>query len=163
LVFRILDASAFYSGLPFASQHQFFTTPLVFSEIDHIKKDHDAIGLLLNTHRLRIIDPDPKYVKTVESTSKKTGDFQNLTKEDTSAIALSLQLQGEIITDDFAVSNVSKTLGINVFPLMTSGIKVTGEWVYYCVGCGKKFLNQQECPLCGNRLRRKLMKKPIQS
>jgi UPF0271 protein len=73
-------------------------------------------------------------------------------------MALCLQLQGELITDDFAISNVSKSLGINVIPLMTSGIKDRGNWVYYCAGCHKNFSGSTECPLCGNPLRKKLLK-----
>ena len=52
--FRILDASAFYAGVPFRSSEECYTTPLVYEEIQHIKKNHDALGTLLETNRLKI-------------------------------------------------------------------------------------------------------------
>jgi len=62
-----------------------------------------------------------------------------------------------LVTDDFAVSNVSKNLKLKVYPVMTSGIKKVGKWVYYCAGCKKNFSKITICPLCGNNLRRKLL------
>lgn len=158
MVFRVLDASAFYAGIPFSSEIQCYITPEIYDEIKHIKKNHDAIGTLIETKRLNIIQPETKYVDQVKQMAKTTGDFSKLSKEDISSMALCLQLQGELITDDFAISNVSQSLGINVIPLMTSGIKDRGNWVYYCAGCHKNFPDSTECPLCGNPLRKKLLK-----
>jgi UPF0271 protein len=159
LVFRVLDASAFYAGVPFASSSKYFTTSSVFEEIKHIKKNHDALGILLETKRLEIKEPQKKFIESVTNTAKKTGDYQQLSKEDLSSLALSLELSGELITDDFAVSNVAKNLGLQVIPVMTSGIKNVGNWVYFCPGCHKNFSKITVCPLCGNKLRRKLLKK----
>jgi len=158
LVSRILDASAFYVGIPFRSQIECYTTPQVYDEIKHIKKNHDALGILIETKRLKIIDPETKYKDLVVKMAKATGDFRNLSKEDISSISLCLQLNGEILTDDFAISNVSESLGLKTIPLMTEGIKDKGNWVYYCPGCHKNFSESTECPICGNFLRKKLLK-----
>jgi len=158
LVSRVLDASAFYAGIPFRSQIESYTTPKVYDEIKHIKKDHDALGILLETKRLIIIEPEKEYTDVVIKMSKTTGDFNQLSKEDISSISLSLQLNSELITDDFAVSNVARNLGLKVSPIMTSGIKDVGNWVYYCPGCHKNFSKSTECPICGNQLRKKLLK-----
>ncbi|MGI0011766.1 MAG: NOB1 family endonuclease, partial [Nitrosopumilaceae archaeon] len=122
MVFRILDASAFYAGIPFASSEKSFTTPSVFDEIKHIKRDHKAIEMLLETKRLEIITPQTEYIDKVLLKAKDTGDFQNLSTEDISVIALCLQLKAELITDDFAVSNLAKHLNLKVVPVMTKGI-----------------------------------------
>ena len=159
MVFRVLDASAFYAGIPFASQEKSYTTPAVFEEIKHIKKNHEAIAALLDTKRLVIIDPDVKYIEEVLLKAKNTGDFHNLSKEDISVIALCIQLKAEMITDDFAVSNVARHLNLNVIPVMTSGITRVVDWIYFCPGCQKTFSHISECPLCGNKLRRKLSKR----
>ncbi len=158
MVFRILDASAFYAGIPFSTTDEFFTTSLIFDEIKHIKKNHDAIGTLMETKRLKISDPDAEFVDKIKAASKKTGDFNQLSKQDISVIALCLQMNGEIITDDFAISNVAKNLNLKVSPLMTSGINDVGNWIHYCPGCKKNFESGSECPLCGTRLKIKLIK-----
>lgn len=158
MVFRILDASAFYAGIPFRTIDEFYTTSLIFDEIKHIKKNHDAIETLLETNRLKISDPDSEFTDKIRIASKKTGDFNQLSKQDISIIALCLQMNGEIITDDFAISNVAKNLNLKVSSLMTSGIDDVGSWVHYCPGCRKNFESGSECPLCGTALKRKLIK-----
>lgn len=157
--FKILDASAFYAGIPFGSSEDCYTTSLVYDEIKHIKKNQYALGTLLDTNRLKIIDPDSQSINKIIKKSKDTGDFHQLSKEDISVLALCMSMDGQILTDDFAISNVAKNLGIRVSPVMTMGIKDVGEWVHYCPGCRKNFTQTPDCPLCGNALKRKLIKK----
>lgn len=158
MVFKILDSSAFYSGVPFRSNSEFYTTSLIYDEIKHIKKNQDVLGLLQQTGRLKIMEPNPKTILSVRKAAKETGDFNELSDQDVSVLALCLDLNGEILTDDFAISNVAKNLGIKISPIMTEGIKDVGRWVYYCRGCHKNFQKGKECPLCGNTLGRKLLK-----
>ena len=127
--------------------------------VEHIKKNHEALRILLETNRLKTIEPDIEYTQKVIKMSKQTGDFQNLSKPDISSISLCLQLGGSLITDDFAVSNVSKNLGIKVNPVMTSGIKKVGKWKYFCKACKKEFSNLSECPVCASTLTKKLFVK----
>ena len=154
----MLDSSAFYAGIPFSSNEPSYITPLVYNEIEHIKKDHDAIRILIETKRLTVNEPEDRFVTTAIDAAKKSGDFSNLSDEDVSTIALSLQLGAELVTDDFAVSNVAKNLNIKVIPVMTSGIKNVITWKYYCPGCKVNFSQVTKWPRCGNKLKRKAMK-----
>ena len=156
--FRILDASAFYAGVPFRSSSDCYTTSLVYEEIKHIKKNHDAIGMLLETNRLKIRDPSKESIKAAVKAAKSTGDFPQLSKQDISIIALCIEMNGEIISDDFAISNVAKNLGLKISPIMTQGIKDVGKWIHYCPGCRTNHTNKKECPMCGTPLKRKLLK-----
>jgi UPF0271 protein len=158
LDFRILDASAFYAGVPFRSSEDCYTTSLVYDEIKHIKKNHDAIGTLLETKRLKIREPNSESTKNAIKASKDTGDFQQLSKQDISIIALCMEMKGQIISDDFAISNVAKNVGLEILPIMTKGIKDVGKWVHYCPGCRTNHANGKECPICGTPLKRKLLK-----
>jgi len=169
LVFRVLDSSAFYAGIPFSSEEPSYITSLVYNEIDHIKKDHDAVQILIETKRLTINEPEDRFVTIAVDAAKKSGDFPNLSSEDVSTIALSLQLGAELVTDDFAVSNVAKNLNIKVIPVMTDGIKNVVTWRYYCPGCGfDNYLISgtdttrsgiMECPKCASKLKRKPTKR----
>ena len=158
MVFRVLDSSAFYAGTPFSSNEPSYITPLVYNEIDHIKKDHDAFQILIETKRLTINEPEDQFINAASNAAKKSGDFSNLSDGDMSTIALSLQLKAELVTDDFAVSNVAKNLNIKVIPVMTDGIKNVVTWIYYCPGCKVNFSKVTECPRCGNKLKRKAVK-----
>jgi len=158
LDFRILDASAFYAGVPFRSSNIWYTTSDIFDEIKHIKKNHDALGTLLETNRLKIREPDQKAIETAIQAAKKTGDYPQLSKQDISIIALCIENSGEIVTDDFAISNVAKNLELKISPIMTRGIKDVGTWVHYCPGCRTNHPNGVECPICATPLKRKLLK-----
>ena len=156
--FKILDASAFYAGVPFRSSDDCYTTSLVYDEIKHIKKNHDALGTLLETNRLKIKEPNIKSTESAVKASKNTGDFPQLSKQDISIIALCIEMNGEIISDDFAISNVVKNLDLKVSPIMTKGIKDVGKWIHYCPGCRTNHHTGKECPACGTPLKRKLLK-----
>ncbi len=156
--FRILDASAFYAGVPFRSSTDCYTTSLVYDEIKHIKKNHDALGTLLETNRLKIREPDSESTKAATDAAKSTGDYPQLSKQDLSIIALCIELDGEIISDDFAISNVARNLGLKISPIMTQGIKDVGKWVHYCPGCRTNHSTGKECPICATPLKRKLLK-----
>jgi len=158
LDFRILDASAFYAGVPFRSSEDCYTTSLVYDEIQHIKKNHDVLGVLLGTNRLKIREPDEQSTQAAIKAAKETGDFPQLSKQDISIIALGMETKGQIITDDFAISNVGKNIGLSIVPIMTKGIKDVGKWIHYCPGCKASYQGGKECSICGTTLKRKLLK-----
>ena len=161
MVFRVLDATAFYAGIPFSSNDSFMTTSIVYQEIQHIKAKQGALDMLQQTNRLQVRDPAEKTINIVNDASEKTGDKQTISKQDVSIIALALENNIELITDDFAVTNVAKQLGIKTSSLMTQGINTVGKWISYCSMCGKEFSKQKECSICGSKLNRKLIKKSI--
>jgi UPF0271 protein len=161
LVFRVLDATAFYAGIPFVSNDSFMTTSMVYDEIQHIKTKQGTLEILQQTGRLQIRDPSKDSISIVRDTAERTGDSTTISEQDVSIIALALENKIELITDDFAVTNVAKQLKIKTSSLMTQGISTVGKWVSYCSMCGKEFSKEKECPICGNRLNRKLIKKSI--
>ena len=161
MVFRVLDATAFYAGMPFASNDSFMTTSAVYEEIQHIKKQQGELEMLQQTNRLQIRDPSDEIINIVKEASMKTGDNTTISKQDISIIALALENKIELITDDFAVTNVAKQLKIQTIPLMTQGISTVGKWISYCSMCGKEFSKEKECQICGSKLNRKLIKKSI--
>jgi UPF0271 protein len=152
-----LDAGAFYTGLVFqSSANRYCTTEPVFDEIKHIKKSHGAIEALVESDRLQILSPDKKSVEKVTSAARRTGDHVRLSEADISILALALQLDIILITNDYAVANVAMTMKIPVKSLASKGITQTRKWVMYCGACGKSSgPDAKECRFCGNSLRRK--------
>lgn len=122
----------------------------------HIKKSHSAIEALLDAGNLQVIDPDKSSIERAKTVAKMTGDYNELSQADISIIALALQLNVALVTDDYAVANVATTLKIPVESSSSKGIKETRKWIAYCSACGRAFgPNAKECSLCGNKLRRK--------
>jgi endoribonuclease Nob1 len=152
----VLDANAFYSGLPFLSFTKCYTTSLVFEEVRHLKSSYSLLETLVETDNLRIVDPDEKFAKEIYGIAIKSGDYSKLSKADISVLALACQLGKTLISDDFAVENTAKLLGISIRPLTTKGIKHTRKWISFCWTCGKGYgPNITECLICGNRLKRR--------
>jgi endoribonuclease Nob1 len=158
LAFRYaLDAGAFYTGVVFlSSAGRYYTTQAVFDEVKHIKRSHGAIEALLESNTLQIVNSDRKSIEKAVAAARKTGDYQKLSEADVSIVALALQLEIVLITNDYAVANVASTLKIPVKSVASKGISHTRRWITYCSACGRAFgPNAKECRLCGNRLRRK--------
>jgi UPF0271 protein len=162
LASRVLDATSFYAGIPFSSQEKSFTTPLVFEEIKHIKKSHDAVQALIDLDRLQIIEPNKKNTNFVLEKARNTGDLSELSKEDVSVLALCVQLNGELVTDDYTVSNVAKHLNLKVIPIMTKGISKVLDSVYICPACNKVVEKISNCPICGSKLKKKSTHRKLQ-
>jgi endoribonuclease Nob1 len=137
----VLDASAFYTGIPFLSSARCYTTTLVFEEIRHIKKSYCALEALVDAGNLKVME---------------TGDYFKLSSADLSVLALALHLNLTLISDDYAVGNVATLLNIPIKSIGTKGISKVRRWVTFCRACGKAYEpNIIECALCGNKLRRR--------
>ena len=93
----VLDASAFYTGIPFLSCTKYYTTNLVFNEIKHINKSYSAVELLKDIGDLEVIEPEEQIMEKVNTIAKKTGDSAKLSSADISIIALALQLKKILI------------------------------------------------------------------
>ena len=158
MVFRVLDASAFYAGVPFHTTEICYTTSLVYEEIKHIKESHDVLGTLIDTKRLQIREPSSNSVHAANIAASESGDISELSSQDISILALCIEAGGHLVSDDYAISNVAKRLGLKVEPIMTRGIRTVGRWIYYCPGCKTQSQSHIECNVCGTRLNRRLVK-----
>ena len=152
-----LDASAFYAGIAFLSGSKCMTTSAIFVEVEHIKTA--ALDALVQAGNLQIIDPDIKSIEAVSIAAKKTGDIVNLSEADISILALALERKVTLASDDYAVANVAARLGVKVVASSGKGIREIRKHIAYCSACGKAFSpDKQECPLCGNKLKRRYKK-----
>ena len=82
MVFRVLDATAFYAGIPFVSNDSFMTTSAVYEEIQHIKQKQGVLEMLQQTNRLQIRDPSEEFISVVRDTADKTGDSVTISEQD---------------------------------------------------------------------------------
>ena len=119
--------------------------------------------LLIDLDRLKIIEPDKENTNFVLEKAKNTGDLSELSKEDVSVLALCVQLNGELVTDDYTVSNVAKHLNLKVIPIMTKGISKVLDSVYICPACNKVFEKISNCPICGSKLKKKSAQSKLQN
>jgi UPF0271 protein len=155
----ILDASAFLSGkftsLP--SNHQnCFTTDLVYEEISK-----GAPGRLIdNLISAGLVIRNPGDTTMVRNVADRTGDLDLLSDADISILALAIEIERcRVITDDFRIQNVLKSLDIEFIPageIGTRTIERTFIWTFRCRGCGRFFDEDPgiDCPICGSGIRK---------
>lgn len=100
-----------------------------------------------------IFQPRDSTLRIVRSVVKQIGDTR-LSDADISIVALAKECDATLVTDDFAVCNLAKTLSIDLLNLGTKGIRDRRKWVRFCRSCGKGYPPTQTiCLLCGNKLR----------
>ncbi len=146
----IIDTSAILSGkLNISSSDYIFAD----SVINEIKKG--SLEKILDAADMDVRSPREKYVEIASIAAKKTGDYSVLSKTDIDVLALAMEYNGIIVTDDYAIQNVARQSGIEytgsgIEPIMKSIV-----WKYRCTGCHRIYDKYIEvCPVCGHSVKR---------
>lgn len=145
----IIDSSALFSmdNLP---EGEIACPPGV---IDELRKYKDP-RLNVWGDMLRTSDCTQASIDKVNEVARKSGDAGRLSPVDITVIALALDLNGEIYSDDFSIQNVCSIMKIPYRSVGTNGIKKIEKWNYQCIGCKKWYKEKQdECPICGSKMK----------
>ncbi len=149
---KILDASAIIHGYnPLFYNDDYYITPEVLEEIETNKI---IIDQAINIGKVKIKSPKKEFIDKVIKTVKDLGE--ELSEADIKTIALALELDGEVISDDFGIHNVSKKLNVKVRGIYYNTDKKI-IWRKVCIGCKKKYPidYEGECEVCGSEVKRK--------
>jgi len=145
----ILDSSALFSMEDLPSDDIAVPPGVVYELRRYNDPRVDRWGDLL-----RISECTERSVSKVKDVAKKSGDAGRLSDVDVSVIALAIDLNGVVLTDDFSIQNVCSIMNIGYRPVGTEGIKKIEKWNYRCVGCGKWYKEKMnDCPICGSSMR----------
>jgi len=107
---------------------------------------------------LKVRDPIDNLRARKAATS--TGDIELLSETDISVIALAIEMENVLVlTDDFRIQNVLRSLGIRFQPAGEIGdrtVKEVWNWTFRCRGCGRYFEEEpgQDCPICGSSIKK---------
>ena len=158
LVKFVLDSSAFIGGfLP--EEDEYFT---VYEVIDEVEDDQskERLSYFLNSGKINIKEPNAEIVEEVTKKSQTTGD--NLSLADIKIIALAIELNSPIISEDYGIQNVSSVMNVKYKSIRESGIKKIINWEYYCMGCRKVYSKDKKiCQDCGSIIKRRPKHKNI--
>ena len=157
---KILDASSFIHGYnPTVEDGEHYTTNGILEEVITKK---DIVELAIEYGKLNIREPLPETIEKVKKMSIKTGD--TISKNDMEILALAMDLNGVLYTDDYGLQNVAERLNVHVKCIVSEGIKGKFLWKLVCKGC-KKMYNidyfDEVCEICGSPLERKMVKNRI--
>jgi UPF0271 protein len=148
---KVLDTSAFFSDAKF--EGELYTTWSVVAELKDLtsKIRFD----LLRHEGLEVFEPDTDAGFRAREAATASREREALSPADIDVLALALQTGAAVVTDDYAIQNVARHLGVAVIPLHqkgTSGIR----WRFRCTGCGKYCREPGDCPVCGAPVKRRI-------
>jgi UPF0271 protein len=164
----VLDTSALVMGInPSALDSPTYSVPNVVDELIPGTLPYTRFSASQDSGHLTVKKPSEVSVKLVKEASSKVGDVGVLSKTDLEVLSLAvdLKLNGfspTIVSDDYAIQNVSEALGVEHASLATFGINKKFEWIYYCPACFRKYGIEDAggvCRVCGTRLKRKVAKR----
>ena len=107
--------------------------------------------------------PTDESVEIARKLASKTGDISGLSSIDLGLLALAIEKNGRLHTDDYRLQNLCKNAGVEWLPVETGGISSVWKWEVRCSGCQSKaeqpnFVTLKkeelgECQDCGAPLR----------
>lgn len=157
----VLDSSGiFRSNLNLDSESSYIIPNSVLLEL-HDETIKDVINSKIRQGVVKILDPCKESLKKTADAARETGDLDGLSEADLDVIALALEHKATIISDDYRIQNVASALGLHYETVSQDGIKRKVKWVKFCRGCNKTYVQSdsiRECPVCGLRLTRKMLK-----
>jgi UPF0271 protein len=145
----VIDTSLFFIEYPISGE--LFTTPSVIEELVDLRSKCRYETLL--AAGLQVIEPTQAGKRRVSDAAQQTGDADRISATDRDLLALALDLNATIFSDDFAVHNVAHTLGIMVHPVLQRHAKKR-IWKFRCNGCRRLYLASGVCPVCGSPIKR---------
>ena len=104
---------------------------------------------------MRVEIPSSNVRDEIERIARETGDFEELSRTDRYLLGVALELDGELLTDDYAMQNVAESADIDVKVIAKDGIEEEREWKFQCQGCGRVYDEKVRCQVCGSETTRK--------
>ncbi|MBN2250886.1 MAG: hypothetical protein JW724_02275 [Candidatus Altiarchaeota archaeon] len=150
---KVLDSSSIlHSDLDF-TEGDYLVTNSVLHEI----MDERALVLVqkaLKNGSMTLKDPSPESIGKAGEAAKETGDLFRLSGADLDVLALALEEDALILSDDYAIQNVAGKLKLRCQKTVQEGIKKHLVWVNMCPSCSRTYdSDARVCSVCGSRLR----------
>ncbi|MFQ5909639.1 MAG: NOB1 family endonuclease [Thermoplasmata archaeon] len=147
----VLDSSALLVG-KYPELDEMMTTPDVIREL---KRKGMSPGLKSFVDvKVRIASPSEAAVRRVMEASTESGDSERLSETDLGLLALALDEDAILLTDDYSIQNLATMLGLCYRGVMFPEITKKVSWRYRCEGCGRRFDDYSEiCSICGSKVR----------
>jgi endoribonuclease Nob1 len=147
----VLDTSFFFSDLTI--EGELYTTRSVVDELRDLRSK--SRFEVLCAQGLTLAEPSGENIEKVKAASRKSRDAGVISGTDCDLLALALDPEAVLYTDDFAIQNVASVLGVQTAPVLQRKAKRI-HWKYRCSGCGRYFDHDGECLICGSMIKRKL-------
>jgi UPF0271 protein len=148
----VLDTTALFNAKDFPPDFEIIVPQGVLDELESWDLSDRVMNLL--GVRIHVFSSSPESKTKIREAAEKTGDIDRLSPIDMEVLALAVEMDSPLISDDYSIQNIAKVLGIKCLPMEQHGIKKVFYWKYKCRGCGKEYDRKiKECQICGKELR----------
>ena len=130
-----------------------FCIPLQMMELEKLSPER---AMLLSSQGPNWIEPSNEFLSSAKHWASVTGDLPQLSEVDIGLLALSLEKQSTLCTDDYRMQNVAKAAKIRILPVIQRGITSSWKWELKCTGCRTVSAVEHEgdkipdCDKCGS-------------
>ena len=111
-------------------------------------------AMLVEALDLRWESPD---TKDAEIAAAKTGDLPRLSPVDLDVIAIAINSNETLYTDDYSMQNVCRFLGLDFQPVSNQKSKKQWFWQLKCIGCRAtkeiEIEKEETCEICGSPMK----------
>lgn len=144
----VVDANVFIHGRGSYPFEKAITTQEVVEELE---SDHGKN--MLRSVKYEIREPSDEVFEKIKEKSKNIGSPTSDTDE--KLLALSIQLDKKLLTDDIALQNLALHLKADFQSFLEDEVEDKFKWKKICKNCGNS-VSGERCSSCGStRLRRK--------
>lgn len=153
----VLDTSLLLGGREPPQDGTCSTTPEAAGEVAPGGKDHRRFERWLAAG-LRIESAPPETLERVADAGLAAGNLGRLSPADLSLLALALEQQATLVTDDFTILDLAIRLSIPTQTVNQDAPRATLDFRPRCTGCGRWFdamPKKDECPVCGSPVKLK--------
>lgn len=140
---HVLDSSAFIHGF------DDFPSVSIKGVKDELKGESVYKFEAMLGKGMEIISPKRKSIKKVRKEADISGDINDLSEVDLKLIAAAFELDGILVTDDYAMQNVAKSIGIEIATVRHEQIQSELVWKFKCVNCARIYDKKISCEVCG--------------
>jgi UPF0271 protein len=147
----VLDTSFFFADIPV--EGELHTTHSVVAELRDLRSKSRFD--ILSEGGLRTSDPSAASLGLVRKAAGLTGDKPVISDTDCDVLALALDLEAAVYTDDFALQNIAHEIHVETIPIQQRKARKI-KWKYRCRGCGRYYDHDGDCQICGAEIKRKL-------
>ncbi|MEF8832842.1 MAG: nucleic acid-binding protein [Candidatus Thermoplasmatota archaeon] len=148
----VLDTSAILSGKDIPMDSDMYVPPGVLSEISEGGRWHRKLEMMKSAG-LTEMQPPGNLMNKVQEQASRTGDDIRLSETDMEVVALAIYVEGTILTDDYSIQNLAKSMDVEYKGVAQEEIDEEWEWEYRCEKC-RRWLKEpkEECPRCGGNV-----------
>ena len=147
---QVLDSSALMNVFEFESA---VTIQEVLDEIRN-RPTRERLENAFASGKLKLLEPSNESLDKVAQAVQKTKD--SLSSTDQKLIALTIDIDAELVTDDLGMQNICLFLGVR-FRGVGRTISRLFKRTFFCPACKRYYSKEGTCATCGTALVKKVV------